>query len=53
MPSYTTIDGKYALRASVTNHRSRQGDFDILVRQVLKLGEDLVHGYTADDAIGS
>ena len=48
VPSYTTIDGKYALRVSVTNHRSRRGDFDILVRQVVKLGEDLVHGCTTE-----
>ena len=30
-PSYTTLRGRYALRAAITNHRSRREDFDILV----------------------
>ena len=33
-PSYTTLRGRYALRAAITNHRSRREDFDILVREV-------------------
>ena len=41
-PSYTTLDGKYALRAAITNHRSRREDFDILVRAVKSLGQELV-----------
>ena len=48
VPSYTVIDGKYALRVSVTNHRSRREDFDILVSAVVELGEDLVRGCTTD-----
>ncbi|UCG11792.1 MAG: aminotransferase class V-fold PLP-dependent enzyme [Deltaproteobacteria bacterium] len=41
-PSYTTIDGKYALRVAITNHRSRREDFNILVKEVIDLGEKLV-----------
>jgi aromatic-L-amino-acid/L-tryptophan decarboxylase len=40
-PSYTQIEGKYALRVCITNHRSRREDFDILVREVLRLGRIL------------
>lgn len=42
LPSYTTIDGRYALRVSITNHRTRRYDFDILVAHVVKLGRALV-----------
>ena len=40
-PSYTVIDGKYALRVCITNHRSTQADFGILVREVVRLGKIL------------
>jgi aromatic-L-amino-acid decarboxylase len=40
-PSYTTLNGKYALRAAITNHRSRREDFDILVEAVIRLGRQL------------
>jgi aromatic-L-amino-acid decarboxylase len=42
VPSYTTLNGKYALRAAITNHRSRREDFDLLVREVERLGRELV-----------
>jgi hypothetical protein len=42
LPSYTTLNGAYAIRACVTNHRSRREDFDILVREVVRLGKELV-----------
>ena len=41
-PSYTTLDGKYCLRAAIANHRSRQDDFDSLVQAVVKLGKELL-----------
>jgi glutamate/tyrosine decarboxylase-like PLP-dependent enzyme len=40
-PSYTTLKGQYVLRVAITNHRSRRVDFDILVREVLRLGREL------------
>jgi glutamate/tyrosine decarboxylase-like PLP-dependent enzyme len=41
-PSYTTLAGRYCLRASNTNHRSRLEDFDLLVETVVRLGDALV-----------
>jgi glutamate/tyrosine decarboxylase-like PLP-dependent enzyme len=41
VPSYTTLDGKYCLRAAIANHRSRREDFDLLVLEVLKVGKEL------------
>ncbi|HLE15761.1 MAG TPA: aminotransferase class V-fold PLP-dependent enzyme [Anaerolineales bacterium] len=38
-PSYTTLEGKYCLRAAITNHRTRLSDLDILVEEVLRQGE--------------
>jgi glutamate/tyrosine decarboxylase-like PLP-dependent enzyme len=38
--SGTTINGVYVLRVGHTNHRSRQGDFDFLVDEVVRLGEE-------------
>jgi glutamate/tyrosine decarboxylase-like PLP-dependent enzyme len=39
--SSTVLDGNFALRAAITNHRSRREDFDILVQAVLKIGESV------------
>jgi glutamate/tyrosine decarboxylase-like PLP-dependent enzyme len=39
VPSSTVLDGKFAIRVAVTNHRSRRADFDDLLASVLKLGE--------------
>lgn len=40
-PSGTTLGGRYALRAAITNHRSRREDFDLLVQTVRALGAEL------------
>ncbi len=40
-PSYTTLNGKYCIRVAIANHRSRQEDFDLLVREVVRLGQEL------------
>ena len=44
-PSYTTLLGKYCLRAAIANHRSIQDDFDVLVKEVLRLGRELKKGF--------
>jgi glutamate/tyrosine decarboxylase-like PLP-dependent enzyme len=36
--SSTVLDGKFALRAAITNHRSKREDFQILVDAVVKIG---------------
>jgi len=40
-PSSTVINGRFALRVANTNHRTRREDFDLLVREVIRLGESL------------
>ncbi len=40
-PSSTTLNGRFAIRVANTNQRSRREDFDILVREVLRLGRTL------------
>lgn len=39
MPSNTLIDGKFALRCAITNHRSRAEDYRILVEACLRIGK--------------
>ena len=41
-PSYTTLQGRYCLRIAISNHRSRQEDFDLLAREVVRIGHELV-----------
>jgi glutamate/tyrosine decarboxylase-like PLP-dependent enzyme len=40
VPSMTTIRGKRVLRVANTNHRSRREDFDVLVREVVRIGKE-------------
>jgi hypothetical protein len=35
------LDGKFAIRVAITNHRSRREDFDLLVDAVVQLGREL------------
>jgi len=41
IPSQTILDGKFAIRVAITNHRSRREDFDLLVRAVVDTGTTL------------
>jgi glutamate/tyrosine decarboxylase-like PLP-dependent enzyme len=43
-PSYTTLGGIYCLRVAISNHRSRFEDFDVLVREVLRIGQEMLQG---------
>jgi aromatic-L-amino-acid/L-tryptophan decarboxylase len=40
-PSYTTLGGRYCLRAAITNHRTVDSDLDVLVAAVKALGLEL------------
>jgi glutamate/tyrosine decarboxylase-like PLP-dependent enzyme len=40
-PSYTLLHGRYALRAAITNHRSRLTDFDALIEGTLRIGKEI------------
>lgn len=39
-PSYTLLAGHYVIRTAITNHRSRLEDFDVLVKEVIRIGQD-------------
>ncbi len=41
VPTYTTLNGKFAIRVAHTNHRTHREDFDLLVREVVRLGKEL------------
>jgi len=41
VPSYTTLQGRYCLRAAIANHRTRHEDLVTLVDAVLKFGREL------------
>jgi glutamate/tyrosine decarboxylase-like PLP-dependent enzyme len=41
IPSQTVLNGKFAIRVAITNHRSRREDFDLLVRAVVEHGTAL------------
>jgi glutamate/tyrosine decarboxylase-like PLP-dependent enzyme len=38
VPSHTVLNGRYAIRAAITNHRSRRTDFELFVREVSAVG---------------
>jgi aromatic-L-amino-acid decarboxylase len=40
--SDTTIHGRHCLRVAINNHRTRRSDLDLLVREVVRLGRDIV-----------
>jgi len=42
VPSYTTLNGRYCLRIAIANYRSTTEDFDVLARQVSRIGNDVV-----------
>jgi aromatic-L-amino-acid decarboxylase len=43
-PSYTTLAGRYCLRAALANHRTRADDLPIAVEAVRRIGADLAAG---------
>jgi aromatic-L-amino-acid/L-tryptophan decarboxylase len=38
VPSNTTLHGQYALRVAISNQRSRREDFELLVQEVIRIG---------------
>lgn len=43
VPSGTTIEGVFALRVAITNHRSKSNDFDLLIKAVSEIGEAVLY----------
>ena len=41
VPTYTTLNGRYTLRAAITNHRSRRQDFELLVREGMRIAAEI------------
>jgi aromatic-L-amino-acid decarboxylase len=51
--SGTVLTGRYVLHVADVNHRSRREDFDLLVREVIRLGKELAGSAgTASDSPG-
>jgi glutamate/tyrosine decarboxylase-like PLP-dependent enzyme len=46
IPSFTTVRGKYAIRAAIVNHRSRRNDFDFFVERVIEIGDRIARKTT-------
>jgi glutamate/tyrosine decarboxylase-like PLP-dependent enzyme len=40
--SSTVLDGRYALRVAITNHRSQMGDFTALAEDCVRFGDEMV-----------
>lgn len=43
VPSATTLNGKFAIRIAITNHRSCREDFNILAQAVIETGRRLIN----------
>lgn len=41
-PSFTILNGSYAIRVAITNHRSRRPDFEVLVKESIRLGDEIL-----------
>jgi glutamate/tyrosine decarboxylase-like PLP-dependent enzyme len=41
VPSYTTLGTQYCLRIAISNHRSTFEDFDLLAKEVVRLGSQI------------
>ncbi len=41
-PSFTRINGKFAIRVANCNHRTRREDFDLLVEEVVRIGRSFI-----------
>ncbi len=42
-PSLTTLDGRTAIRVNITNHRTGNADLDVLVNEVVRIGDQLAN----------
>jgi hypothetical protein len=42
VPSTASLAGRAAIRVSITNHRTRREDLDLLVRETIRIGREVV-----------
>jgi aromatic-L-amino-acid decarboxylase len=40
VPSYTELNGKFAIRAAITNHRTTDEDIKLLVKEIARIGSE-------------
>ncbi len=40
-PSYTTLHGRYCLRAAIVNHRTESSDLPVMMRKLASLAQAL------------
>ncbi len=45
VPSSTVLNGRFAVRVAITNHRSRREDFDMLVAAMVEIGAEVAAGH--------
>ena len=43
-PSYTMLDGHYVIRVCNTNHRTKKNDLEVLVKESVKIGREILEG---------
>jgi aromatic-L-amino-acid/L-tryptophan decarboxylase len=41
--SDTTVHGAYCLRAAINNHRTRYDDLRLLIKETIRLGEEIAN----------
>jgi aromatic-L-amino-acid/L-tryptophan decarboxylase len=44
VPSATVLDGRFAIRVAITNHRTVTSDLDLFAEQVVQIGRELAPG---------
>lgn len=42
LPGYTTLKGAYCIRCAISSHRVTNEDFDVLIDNVLRIGNELI-----------
>ena len=45
--SDTTVNGKHCLRVAINNHRTQRTDLDLLIRETLRVGNEIAKTSTA------
>jgi hypothetical protein len=51
-PSYTILNNRYALRISITNHRTKTKHLQKLIDEVLKTGHEILNKLSKDPKAG-
>ena len=41
VPSSTTLNSNFSIRVAITNHRSKQDDFDLLISEIISIADSI------------